>query len=48
MRYGREASIHRIGTKGRELVEDFAGDIEAGQALEAVALAKRQRGYRDL
>ncbi len=34
----------RIGTNGRELVEEFAGEIEAGQALEAVAQAKRRRG----
>jgi len=38
----------RISTTGRELVEEFAGEIEAGQALEAVAQAKRRRGYRDL
>ena len=25
----------RIGTNGRELVEEFAGQIEAGQALDA-------------
>jgi hypothetical protein len=29
--------LSRIGTDGRELVEEFAGEIEAGQALEAVA-----------
>jgi hypothetical protein len=29
-------------------VEEFAGEIEAGQALEAVAQAKRRRGYQDL
>jgi predicted DNA-binding WGR domain protein len=38
----------RIGTNGRELVEEFAGELEAGKALEAVAQAKRRRGYRDL
>ena len=38
----------RIGTKGRERVEEFAGEFEAGQALEAVAQAKRRRGYQDL
>lgn len=38
----------RIGTNGQELVDVFAAEIEAGQALEAVARAKRQRGYRDL
>ncbi len=38
----------RIGTNGRELVEEFACEIEAGQALEAVAQAKRRRGYQDL
>ena len=38
----------RIGTNGQELVETFASEEEAGQALEAVARAKRRRGYRDL
>jgi predicted DNA-binding WGR domain protein len=33
-----------FGTK----VQEFAGEIEANQALEAVAQAKRRRGYRDL
>jgi predicted DNA-binding WGR domain protein len=35
-----------FGTNGQELVEVFA--TEAGHALEAVAAAKRRRGYRDL
>ena len=38
----------RIGTKGQELVEVFADELEAGKALEAVARAKRRRGYGDL
>ena len=38
----------RIGTNGRELVEEFGCEIEAGQALEVVAQAKRRRGYQDL
>jgi predicted DNA-binding WGR domain protein len=38
----------RIGTNGQELVEVFADEIEAGQALEVVARAKRRRGYQDL
>jgi predicted DNA-binding WGR domain protein len=38
----------RIGTNGQELVQVFADEIEAGQALETVAQAKRRRGYRDL
>jgi predicted DNA-binding WGR domain protein len=38
----------RIGTKGQEMVEVFANEIEAGEALEAVARLKRRRGYRDL
>jgi predicted DNA-binding WGR domain protein len=38
----------RIGTKGQELVEIHADEIAAGQALEAVARAKRRRGYQDL
>ncbi len=33
----------QIGTNRRERVEEFAGEIDAGQALEAVAWAKRQR-----
>jgi predicted DNA-binding WGR domain protein len=38
----------RIGTNGRELVEAFANEDEAGQALEVLAALKRRRGYRDL
>jgi predicted DNA-binding WGR domain protein len=38
----------RIGTKGQELVEVFASEVEAGQALEVIAQAKRRRGYQDL
>jgi predicted DNA-binding WGR domain protein len=32
----------RIGTNGQEMVEIFADELEAGQALEAVARAKRR------
>ena len=38
----------RIGSKGQEMVEIHADEFEAGQALEAVARAKRRRGYGDL
>ena len=38
----------RIGSNGQELVEIHADEAAAGQALEAVARAKRRRGYRDL
>ena len=38
----------RIGTNGQELVEIFDDELEAGQALEALARVKRRRGYRDL
>jgi predicted DNA-binding WGR domain protein len=38
----------RIGTSGQELAEVFPDEIEASQALEAVAQEKRRRGYRDL
>ena len=41
-------NLGRFGTKGQELVEEFASEIEAGAALEAFARAKRRRGYRDL
>jgi predicted DNA-binding WGR domain protein len=35
----------RIGTIGQELAEIFDTEIDAGQALEAIARAKRRRGY---
>jgi predicted DNA-binding WGR domain protein len=38
----------RIGTHGQELVEVFADELEAGLVLEAIAQAKRRRGYQDL
>jgi predicted DNA-binding WGR domain protein len=38
----------RIGTNGRELVEEYASELEAGQALEEIARLKRRRGYCDL
>jgi predicted DNA-binding WGR domain protein len=38
----------RIGTRGRELAEEFETETEAAKALEAVAQAKRRRGYKDL
>jgi predicted DNA-binding WGR domain protein len=38
----------QIGSDGQELVQVFATEIEAGAALEALAKAKRRRGYRDL
>jgi predicted DNA-binding WGR domain protein len=38
----------RIRTNGQEKVEELASETEAGQALAALAEAKRKRGYRDL
>jgi predicted DNA-binding WGR domain protein len=38
----------RTGSNGQELVEIHEDEIAAGLALEAVARAKRRRGYRDL
>jgi hypothetical protein len=38
----------RIRPNGREFIEEFAGEIEAKQAVEAAAQAKLRRGYRDL
>ena|SRR5215213_2875123 len=38
----------RIGTTGRELAEEFGTKLEARQALEALARAKRRRGYWEL
>ena len=39
----------RIGAmQGRELAQDFATEVEAVEALERLAAAKRRRGYRDL
>jgi predicted DNA-binding WGR domain protein len=34
----------RIGTNGQKKVEEYADELETGQALEAVARAKRMRG----
>jgi predicted DNA-binding WGR domain protein len=33
--------LGRIGTNGKEMVEIFADELEAGKALEALAAAKR-------
>ncbi len=38
----------RIGTFGQERAEEYGTEFEARQALEALARAKRRRGYRDL
>jgi predicted DNA-binding WGR domain protein len=38
----------RIGTRGREITQVFDYEFEARQALDALARAKRRRGYRDL
>jgi predicted DNA-binding WGR domain protein len=38
----------RIGTIGKELVQEFASEAEAQEALEAIARTKRRRGYQDL
>ena len=38
----------RIRSNGQELVEIFDSEEVAGQALEALAAAKRRRGYGDL
>ena len=38
----------RIGTQGSERVQVFDNEREAVAALEAMARAKRRRGYRDL
>lgn len=38
----------RIGTRGRELVEEHPTEDDAAVALQAVAAVKRRRGYCDL
>ena len=38
----------RIGTKGQELVQEFASEDEAHEALEVLARTKRRRGYQNL
>jgi predicted DNA-binding WGR domain protein len=38
----------RIGTNGREIVQEYPSELEAGQALGELAQAKQRRGYRDL
>ncbi len=44
----RATQLSQIGLNGQELVEIFASGGEAGKVLEAVARAKRRRGYWDL
>jgi predicted DNA-binding WGR domain protein len=38
----------RIGTRGRELAEEFDTGADAAEVMEALAAAKRRRGYQDL
>ena len=38
----------RIGTRGREMVEEHATEDEAIKAMERLAERKRRRGYEDL
>ena len=38
----------RMGTRGRELAQEFATEGEAAEALELLTRAKRRRGYRDV
>ncbi len=38
----------RIGTRGRELADEFATEEQAAETLEALAAVKRRRGYLDL
>ncbi len=38
----------RIGTRDRELADVFETEEQAAEALEALAAAKRRRGYIDL
>jgi predicted DNA-binding WGR domain protein len=38
----------RIGTTGREIVQEYPSEFEAGEALEVLARFKRRRGYSDL
>ncbi len=38
----------RIGTRGRELADEFVTAEQAAEALEALAALKRRRGYSDL
>jgi predicted DNA-binding WGR domain protein len=49
--FGRVVLIRRwgrIGTRGRERVEEHTNEAEAAAAMEKLATAKRRRGYRDL
>jgi predicted DNA-binding WGR domain protein len=49
--FGRTVLVRqwgRIGTHGRELVEEHLSEDEALKAMEILAKAKRRRGYCDL
>ena len=38
----------RAGTAGRVITEPFETELEAAEAMAALAAVKRRRGYRDL
>jgi hypothetical protein len=44
----RATQLSQIGPNWQEPLEIFAGGGEAGKVLEAVARAKRRRGYQVL
>ena len=38
----------RVGGRGRERLDEYASEGEAGEAMGRLAAAKRRRGYQDL
>ena len=38
----------RMGSRGRERLDEHASEIEAAEAMAKLAAVKRRRGYRDL
>ena len=38
----------RIGSRGRERLDEHGSEVEAAEAIAKLAAVKRRRGYRDL
>jgi predicted DNA-binding WGR domain protein len=49
--FGRTVLVRhwgRIGSRGRERLDEHASEVEAAEAMGRLAAVKRRRGYQDL
>ena len=49
--FGRTVLVRhwgRVGSRGRERLDEYASEVEAAAAMGKLAAAKRRRGYQDL